>query len=250
MSANLPRGESEEENHVDRAQILISIVTPVFNEATLVQPFLRQLRERAPNAEIIIVDGGSADKTRELAEGLCDRLLQAGRGRAQQLNAGAKIARGDVLWFLHVDAEVPDRCLDEIRRALQNRDVAGGFFRIRLPRSEFVYRLTDCFAHYAGLLLRMRCGDHGMFCRREEFQNIGGFPEVPLMEDVEFFRKLRGRGRVPCIKSRIVVSTRRYEQIGPWRLSLAYGFIALLYAVGAPISLQARIYRRACCRSK
>ncbi len=230
--------------------MFISIIVPVLNEAALIQSFLRQLRKHAPGAEVIIVDGGSTDTTRQLAEGFCDRVLQAERGRAQQLNAGAKVARGDVLWFLHVDAEVPDQCLDEIRQLLQNRDVAGGFFRIRLPRPGFVYRLTDCFAHYAGLLLRMRCGDHGMFCRREAFESIGGFPEVPLMEDVEFFRKLRRRGSVPCIKSRIVVSTRRYEEIGPLRLSLAYGFIALLYAVGAPISLQARIYERACCRSK
>ena len=228
----------------------VSIIVPVLNEAVLIQSFLRQLRERAPGAEIIIVDGGSTDGTRELAEGFCDRVLQAERGRAQQLNAGARVARGDALWFLHVDAEVPTQCLDEICRLLQNRNVAGGFFRIRLPRSGFVYRLTDCFAHYAGLLLRMRCGDHGIFCRRDAFESIGGFPEIPLMEDVDFFRKLRRYGDVPSIKSRIVASTRRYEQIGPLRLSLAYGFIALLYALGAPISLQARIYERTCCRSK
>jgi len=224
-----------------------SIIVPVFNEALLIRPFLKHLREQAPEAEIIVVDGGSTDGTDRLAAGFCDQLVRSERNRGVQMNAGACVACGDILWFVHVDAKVPSRCLDEIARIVGDPQVVGGYFRIRLPRG-LVYRLTDSFAHYAGILLRMRCGDHGIFCRRAAFIDIGGFPAVPIMEDVEFFRRLRCCGRVTCSKKRILVSPRRYEAIGRTRLTLAYGLIAMLYVFGVSLSKLASIYKRACCR--
>jgi rSAM/selenodomain-associated transferase 2 len=227
-------------------QVQVSIIIPVFNEARLIQPFLAQLRGRTPGAEIIVVDGASTDGTHELAAGLCDQLIHsAERNRAIQMNAGARAGRGDIFWFLHADAEVPRGCLDEIGRIMRDPTVSGGFFRIRLP-SPVVYRLTDSFAHYAGLLLRMRCGDHGIFCRRTAFIDAGGFPNVPLMEDVEFFRLLRRHGRVVCSKKRIAASARRYEAVGPLRLTLAYGSIATLYLFGVSMATLVGIYRRMC----
>ena len=227
----------------------ISVIVPVFNEAPLIRPFLRHLRERAPGAEIIVADGGSTDGTADLASGFCDQLVLSERNRAIQMNFGARAAHGDILWFVHVDAEVPHGCLDEIERLMNDPGVAGGYFRIRLPRGA-VYRLTDSFAHYAGILLQMRCGDHGLFCRRAAFLDIGGFPEVPLMEDVEFFRRLRRCGRVIHSDKRIVISARRYETIGPARLTLAYGLIAMLYTFGVPLSVLAQIYRQTCCGAR
>src|SRR6266581_3890735 len=224
-----------------------SVIVPAFNEAPLIRSFLQHLRERAPGAEIIVADGGSCDDTVDLATGFCDQLVRSEPNRAMQMNAGARAARGDVLWFVHVDAEVPQGCLDEIERIMDDPKVAGGYFRIRLPRG-LVYRLTDSFAHYAGILLRMRCGDHGIFCRRTAFLDIGGFPEVPLMEDVEFFRRLRRHGEVRYSCKRILASPRRYETIGRARLTLAYGFIATLYIFGIPLSKLASIYERTCCK--
>jgi rSAM/selenodomain-associated transferase 2 len=224
----------------------ISIIVPVFNEASLIRPFLQHLRKRAPDAEIIVADGGSSDGTDRLAAGFCDQLVESDRGRGRQMNTGARAARGEILWFVHVDAKLPLQCLDEIRRIMDDPNVVGGYFRIRLPRS-MVYRLTDSFAHYAGILLRMRCGDHGIFCRRTTFLDIGGFPDVPLMEDVEFFRRLHRCGRVQHSERRITVSPRRYEALGRTRLTLAYGVIATLYLFGVPLSALARIYRRMCC---
>jgi rSAM/selenodomain-associated transferase 2 len=225
----------------------VSIIVPVLNEAPVIRSFLTRLRERATGAEIIVVDGESTDGTAHLAEGFCDQLVRSGeRSRATQMNVGARVAGGEVFWFLHADAEVPSGCLNEISRIMRDATVCGGFFRIRLPEAA-VYRLTDSFAHYAGLVLGMRCGDHGIFCRRTAFLEIGGFPKVPLMEDVEFFRRLRCHGRVVHSNQRIAVSARRYEAVGPARLSFAYGFIASLYFFGVPLSLLARIYQRACC---
>jgi len=226
----------------------VSIIIPVFNEATLIRPFLSNLRRRALGAEIIVVDGASTDGTDDLAAGFCDQLVRSGEhSRAIQMNAGARAAGGNVFWFLHADAEVPPESLNEIGRIMRNPKVAGGYFRIRLPVAPAVYRLTDGFAHYAGLLLRMRCGDHGMFCRRSAFVDAGGFPDVPLMEDVEFFRRLRRCGRVVHSNKRIAASPRRYEAVGPLRLTFAYGSIATLYLCGVSLFTLARIYRRTCC---
>ena len=226
----------------------VSIIVPVFNEAPSIRPFLSNLRERTRGAEIIVVDGASTDGTDRLAQGFCDQVIRTGeRSRAKQMNAGADAAAGDIFWFLHADAEVPLESLSEIGRIMGNPKVCGGFFRIRLQAAPLVYRLTDGFAHYAGLLLRMRCGDHGIFCRRTAFVDAGGFPDVPLMEDVEFFRRLRRRGRVLHSDKRIGASPRRYETVGPTRLTFAYGSIATLYFCGVSLSTLARIYRRTCC---
>jgi len=226
----------------------VSIIIPVLNEAPLIRPFLSQLRDRTHGAEIIVVDGASTDGTDQLAQGFCDQVIRsAERGRARQMNLGADAARGDIFWFLHADAEVPLESLNEIGRIMRDPKVCGGFFRIRLPSSPAVYRLTDSFAHYAGLLLRMRCGDHGMFCRRSAFADVGGFPNVSLMEDVEFFRRLRCCGRIVHSNKRIAASPRRYETVGPTRLTFAYGSIATLYFFGVSFATLARIYRRTCC---
>jgi rSAM/selenodomain-associated transferase 2 len=226
----------------------VSIIIPVFNEAPLMRPFLSNLRERTRGAEIIVVDGASTDGTEELAQGFCDQVIQTGdHSRGKQMNTGVAVANGDVFWFLHADAEVALESLNEIDRIMSDPKVCGGFFRIRLPATPSVYRLTDGFAHYAGLLLGIRCGDHGIFCRRTAFIEAGGFPDVPLMEDVEFFRRLHRYGHVVHSNKRIAVSPRRYETIGPTRLTFAYGWIATLYLFGVSLSTLARIYHRTCC---
>src|SRR5438477_9188769 len=150
---------------VDQTMPSLSIIVPVLNEAATIEQFLQQLRARVGAVEILLVDGGSSDDTRVRAANLCDRILTAKSSRALQMNVGAEAASSDILWFLHADCEVPESSLEEIERALRDPVTVGGFFRIRIPRPELVYRLTDEFGHYAGLLLRMRFGDHGFFCR-------------------------------------------------------------------------------------
>jgi len=229
---------------------LISIIVPVFNEAALIKSCLTNLRQHAPGAEIVVVDGGSTDGTPRLAADLCDQLITTVCHRAAQMNTGARVAHGDVLWFLHVDVEIPPQCSREIIRRLNDPRVAGGYFRIRLPRDRFIYRLVDDVAHYTGWLLRIRCGDHGLFCRRAVFDKLGGFPDVPLMEDVDFFRAMHRGGRVCVIADRILPSVRRYESIGPARLTFAYGVIAGLYALGVSRRVLCSLYDRLCNRRR
>jgi rSAM/selenodomain-associated transferase 2 len=224
----------------------LSIVVPVLNEAELIATFLRHVRARAPEAEIIVADGGSNDATEREAAPLCDRFIRSAPGRSQQLNAGAAAATGDVLWFLHADSELPEGCTSAMAEALRDSGTVGGYFRIQLPATHRIYRLTDSFAHYGGLLLRIRCGDHGFFCRRSVFRETGGFPDVPLMEDVEFYRRLHRFGRVRAVGKRLKTSPRRYEQLGRVRVTLAYGLIATLYAARVPLPWLARLYHSLC----
>jgi rSAM/selenodomain-associated transferase 2 len=246
-SRSIPELKSLRIDLVKSTQPKLSVIVPTFNEAPLIRSFLQHLRDRLPEAEIIVADGESTDGTADLSVGYCDQLVRSRTNRAIQMNAGASAAHGEGFWFLHVDAEVPWGSLNEIQQIMSDPKVAGGFFRIRLPRC-FVYRLTDSFGHYAGILLRMRCGDHAIFSRRTVFVDVGGFPEVPLMEDVEFFRLIRLQGRVICSRKRIMVSPRRYETIGRLRLTLAYGLIAALYFFGVPLEKLASIYERRCCK--
>jgi rSAM/selenodomain-associated transferase 2 len=231
----------------DPDPVPVSIVVPVLNEAEIIGPFLRHLRERAPDAELIVVDGGSTDGTEKIAGPLCDHLIKSRPGRGPQMNEGASASQGEVLWFLHADSEVALGSLEEIRGALADRKTVGGYFRIRLPKTHLIYRFTDTFAHYAGILLRIRCGDHGFFCRRKAFFQSGGFPNVTLMEDAEFFRLLHRFGRVRLVDRRLKTSARRYEQLGRVRVTFAYGLIATLFALGISPTKLASIYRRTCC---
>ncbi len=224
----------------------VSIIVPVLDESARLRPFLEHLRERAAPAEIIVVDvAGSQIVSKSVAE-LCDRVLTAQRGRAAQMNAGAIAARGDVFWFVHVDCEVPRGCLDQIAHTLQDRRIVGGCFRIRFPRRELIYRVGDTGGNFAVELFGRCYGDHGIFCRREDFFAIGGYPDVPLLEDAEFYRRLRRRGRTRQLASQMITSPRRYEEIGPYWLTASYLLLSTLYVLRVPIPILARIYYRLC----
>lgn len=224
----------------------ISIIVPVLEEGELLRPFLEHLRKRAPSAELILVNASGSRNISTSAAEMCDRVLTAPRGRASQMNAGAGVASGDALWFVHADCEVPHGCLEEIRRTLQDRQVVGGCFRIRFPRRELIYRVSDTGGNLAVELFGRCYGDHGIFCRREDFLAVGGYPDRPVLEDAEFYRLLRRRGRTRQLTSRIVPSPRRYQEIGPYWLTAAFLFLSALYILRFPIPAIAVLYNRFC----
>lgn len=220
----------------------VSIIVPVLDEAPQIQAFLLHIKDRAPEAEVIVVDGGSSDNTVRLAQTLCDHVIQGRRGRPLQMNLGAQYASGDILWFLHSDSEIPENSIEIIERELFNREVVGGCFRIRLLKEEWIYRIHDGVAHYVGMMLRVRCGDHGLFARRSAFDAVDGYPNIPIMEDVEFFRAIQRIGKVVWLPSRLIISYRRHQQIGIYRYTFICALIVALHCLGAKPDFLSRLY--------
>jgi rSAM/selenodomain-associated transferase 2 len=214
----------------------LSVIVPVLNEATTICAFLFDLREQLSDAEVLIIDGGSDDGTwtalEALREKLSLRILRAKRGRAAQMNAGAKLATGDVFLFLHADSRLPAGCDRAIATLLANERVTGGCFRLSFPRPEWIYRVSDSLGNVAVDLFRIALGDHGIFCRREAFLRAGGYPAIPLMEDAEFYRALRRCGRVRQLRAEVETSPRRYEELGRYRTTFFYLLILTLYVSG------------------
>jgi rSAM/selenodomain-associated transferase 2 len=224
--------------------VTISMVVPVLEEAATIREFLAHVGERAPEAEVIVVDGGSTDGTRERARECGVRVIQAERSRARQMNAGARAAMGEILWFLHADSRLPPTPLAAIREAMADPGVAGGCFRLRVPRSEPLFRISDSLGNAGVDLFRIALGDHGIFCRRSAFEQVGGYPEVPLLEDAELYQALQRVGRVRQLRPPIETSPRRYDRNGPARTTALYALILALYAARVPIPALARLHAR------
>jgi rSAM/selenodomain-associated transferase 2 len=226
----------------------LSVVVPVWNEASTIDAFVRHVRSRLPMAEIVLVDGGSNDGTWQKLQRLADRhrlrLLRSPRGRTRQMNRGAEASRGEVILFLHADSRLPHSCAGAIARLLQEQEICGGCFRLRFPRQELIYRISDSLGNLAVDLFQIALGDHGIFCRRDTFFRIGGFPEVPLMEDADFYRALKRQGRVRQLRDEIETSPRRYEELGRHRTTFFYLLLLALYLLGVSHARLAEWHRR------
>lgn len=220
----------------------LSIVIPALDEAAGIEASLEALRPlRSRGAEIVVVDGGSRDATRELAAPRADRVLQCERGRAAQMNAGAAAASGDVLLFLHADTLLPQGADTAIARAIDGGAIWGRFDVAIAGRARML-AVVALFMNARSRLTGIATGDQAIFARREAFDAIGGFPAIPLMEDVAISKRLRRAGRPACLRERVVTSGRRWERRGTaativlmWRLRFAY-------ALGADPARLARRY--------
>ncbi len=222
----------------------VSVVVPVLNEEALIGDFLRRVRSLAQELEIIVVDGGSADETVSIASLLADKTIVAPPGRAIQMNAGAAVARGEILWFLHADSKAPANAIDKICAALADPRKAGGCFRLRYPRPELIYRVSDSLGNLGVKVFGFALGDHGIFCRRSAFFNIRGYRNVPILEDAELYRGLRQVGKMKQLQETIVSDPRTFEKCGRFRTTAVYFVILVLYVVRVPISRLNGIYRR------
>jgi len=221
--------------------VRVSIIVPVLNEAAIIRGFLEHLHGAAPGAEIIVVDGASEDGTFELCRNLADHVIKSVPGRGQQMNAGAQVAHGKILWFLHADSHIAENSLAAIEIALSNPSVVGGCFRLEIVPTRWIYRIRDAVGDLCVNLFHIALGDRGLFCGRENFFAIGGYPHQPLLEDADFYRKLRVLGRVRQIPIKIQTSARRYEALGPLRTSLFYLLIMTLYLMHIPMSILERM---------
>jgi rSAM/selenodomain-associated transferase 2 len=214
----------------ERNPVSVSLIIPTLNEAGCLAETLLRLRRQMPQ-EIIVADGSSTDGTREAAAE-ADQFVIAPRGRGRQMNAGAAVARGDVLLFLHADCALEDGALAEAERCLRRRGVAAGCFTMRVGAPDLLYRWIDFVAHMRVRLGGLIYGDQGLFLRRQLFEQLGGFPPVRLMEDVFFSRVLRRHGRLVVAPRRIVVSPRRWQRTGIIRQTMRNWTLLTLAAAG------------------
>lgn len=207
---------------------ILSVIIPTLNEKARIAGTIQALRERG-DCEIIVCDGGSTDGTLHQAR-QADRVLEAPRGRASQQNAGARASRGATLLFLHADCLPPPGFAGAIEQALGDAAVAGGCFQQRIDHPGRVYRWIE-----AGNAARVRTlgwiyGDQGLFVRRATFDELGGFPNRPLMEDLYFSKRLKHAGRLVILPERLLVSSRRWEQQGVlWQTVRNWLFVGLAH---------------------
>lgn len=223
---------------------MLSVVIPVLNEAASIVEVLHSLSAlRSGGHEVIVVDGGSRDETVALAQPLADRVIEAPSGRARQMNAGAAAAKGEIVLFLHADSLLPENADCLIIQSLGTRTLAWGRFDVRLSGGRCMFRIIETMMNWRSRLTGIATGDQGIFITRRLFEESGGFPEIPLMEDVAISRRLKTYARPICLKHRLRTSSRRWEQRGIWRTILLMWRLRLAYALGADPAALAKAYR-------
>jgi rSAM/selenodomain-associated transferase 2 len=216
----------------------LTVVMPVLNEAGGIGAALGALATlRARGHEVIVVDGGSGDGTAELAAPLCDQLVRSPRGRAVQMNAGARIAQGDALVFLHADTRLPEGADALIGEALTRSP--WGRFDVRIASDRWLLWMVARTMNLRSRLTGIATGDQAIFVRRDAF---AGFPAIALMEDIAFSRAMKRRSRPACLQARVTTSARRWEARGVVRTILLMWRLRLLFALGIPPQRLAREY--------
>jgi len=224
---------------------LISVVVPALYEDTVIGSLLRHLRALPGGSgiEIVVVDGDPAGSTLAAVKDAAVVGLRAPRGRGIQMNEGARVARGEVLLFLHADCRLPDTALDDIRSVLACPGVAAGAFRLSFDNPRAVYRMMSWVVSMKTRVGRSPYGDQGIFLRKSYFEEIGGFAPVRIMEDVELTRRIRRRGdRLVVCPSAIVTSARRMESEGLVRRVAKNMWMLTLFAAGVPPARLERFY--------
>jgi rSAM/selenodomain-associated transferase 2/rSAM/selenodomain-associated transferase 1 len=222
------------------SKISVSIVVPVLNEADRIEAALHRLRADFPDCELVVVDGGSTDGTAELAEPLV-RVIHTGPGRARQMNEGARHTSGTVLWFVHADSVIDPTALTQLRAALRDPATVGGGLTLRFDRRSAGLHFLAHTSNMRARRLHQIFGDQALFVRRSVFDTLGGFPPLPLMEDLELSRRLHRAGRLALLPATSTASARRFDRHGTWRMVAFMQYLKLLYFAGvSPESIHRR----------
>ena len=216
----------------------LSVIVPALNEASAIAGALAALAPlRARGHEVIVADGGSIDETVRLARPLCDRVVKSARGRALQMNAGARAASGDALLFLHADTRLPANAVESVFEGLQRS--RWGRFDVEIDSRRWLLKLVAWAMNLRSRLTGIATGDQAIFVRRDAF---AGFPEIALMEDIAFSAAMKRAGRPACLRSRVSTSARRWEARGVLRTIMLMWRLRLLYFLGVAPERLARLY--------
>lgn len=208
------------------------MIVPMLDEESAIAATLDAIRAGAPRARIIVVDGGSADRSVEIARPRCDLLIEAARGRARQMNAGADAADRAILAFVHADTIAPPTFARDVEGALDDGAVVGGRFDLMLDDRALACRALGALISLRSRLMRSATGDQAIFVRADVFRRLGGFAEIELCEDVDFARRMRRAGRIACLRSRVITSARRWRKDGLMRTVIRMWVIKSLFLIG------------------
>jgi rSAM/selenodomain-associated transferase 2 len=221
--------------------LTLSVIVPTYNEENVLAASLDRLASE-DSVEIILVDAGSNDQTRSIAEKYSLILVQAKRGRASQMNAGAVLARGEILCFVHADTLLPFGYKNLIREALQSPEVIAGAFSLHIGLAGRSIRLVEALANRRAVRRQLPYGDQGLFLHASRFHRLGGFPDLPLLEDLAFVEQLKKEGKIVILPKPATSSGRRWEKNGVLRTSLLNQLILTGYRLGISPARLARIY--------
>ncbi len=222
------------------ASMKLSVVIPTLNEAANIGALIERLSRTPGVGEVVVADGGSTDCTLELVHSSAVRLVRSGAGRGVQLNAGARATSGDVLLFLHADVVPPPDVALQIRSAVEAGRI-GGNFRLSYPEGGVLGRWLELLHPFYRALGRYY-GDSGIFVRRDVYERIGGFPEIPVMEDIMFVHGMERAGDTAYLTGPMVSSPRRWKD-RPLRILLLWGFMQVAFALGASPQRLASFYK-------
>lgn len=215
----------------ENLNLKISIIIPVLNEAPTIASVISRA-QTAKNVEIIVADGGSSDDTADIAKSLGVRVIFTAPGRAAQMNAGAASATGDILLFLHADTLLPPGYDSGARRALAKPQTVAGAFELKIDASQQSLRLVEKGVNWRSNFLQMPYGDQAIFLTAATFDEIGGFPDLPLMEDFEFVRRLKKHGRIEIVPQPVLTSARRWQQLGVLKTTAINQIVIIAYFLG------------------
>ena len=196
------------------------------------------------NVETIVVDGGSTDRTVDIARGHDVSVLSGPQGKAVQMNLGAMVAGGEFIVFLHADTVMPQGWIDHVRREMQQPGVVAGAFELRVDSDRPGLRVIEALANFRSRRFGMPYGDQAIFTKTDIFKALGGFPDQPIMEDFELVRRLNKRGKVSIAPAAVVTSARRWNERGIWATTAINQVLIVAYSLGISPKLLVRLYGR------